>query len=208
MPPVFPIVLYNGNQEWDAPMEMAELFSPTPKVFAKYQIQARYFLLAENTFSDEILRSKDNIAAILFRLENSNSPEQFVTALDGLIQWLERPEQDSLRRTFVIWLKRVLMPRKLAGQKIPDLNNLNEVKSMLTERVDEWTTHWKQEGRLEGKVEGVHLGQATTLRRLMAKKFGVVPRNAEKRIEKVDNETLLEWSENVLTAESIDDVFH
>ena len=203
LPPILPIVLYSGSREWDAPQNLSELFTNVPKVFTQYQVQASYFLIAENQFSDEELRSKDNLAAIMFRMENSQSSKQFEDALASLIEWTKRPEHDNLRRAFTIWIKRVLFPRKMPGKEIPNLDNLNEVRAML-ERVDDWTIGARQLGRQEGRQEG----EAITLRRLMTKKFGSVPKDAEERIEKADSDTLLEWSENVLSAETIDDVFH
>jgi len=46
------------------------------------------------------------------------------------------------------------------------------------------------------------------LMRQMRCKFGDVPDAARRRIESADTETLLEWSERVVTAESIEEVVH
>ena len=203
LPPVLPIVLYTGNKEWNAPLTLSELFKPVPKIFSDYQVKAQYFLIAENRFTDEELRSKDNLAAIMFRMENSQTSKQFEDALESLIEWTKRPEHDGLRRAFTIWIKRVLFPRKMPGQEIPDLDNLNEVRTML-ERVDDWTVGARQEGMQQGMQKyGV-----TALLRQMKKKFGEIPKDAEERIEKADSDTLLEWSENVLSANTVDEVFH
>ena len=203
LPPVLPIVLYTGGKSWDAPQELSELFTRVPKIFTQYQLAAKYFLIAENQFTDEELRSKDNLAAILFRMENSKSTKQFENALNSLIEWTKRPEYDKLRRAFTIWIKRVLFPRKIPNQSIPDLDNLNEVSIML-ERLDDWTAGARQ----EGMQQGMHEEGAAILRRLVKKKFGHVSQEAEERIEKADSDTLLVWSENVLSAETIDEVFH
>ena len=56
--------------------------------------------------------------------------------------------------------------------------------------------------------KGMQKNGVITLRRLMKKKFGEVPKDAEERIEKADSDTLLVWSENVLSAKTIDEVFH
>jgi predicted transposase YdaD len=66
----------------------------------------------------------------------------------------------------------------------------------------------KQEGRLEGKLEGVQLGEATILLRQIELKFGAISEQDRRRIESADAETLLKWSERVLTAESLDQLFH
>ena len=70
----------------------------------------------------------------------------------------------------------------------------------MLERVDDWTIGARQEGMQQ---EGVNI-----LTRLLKKKFGSIPQDAETRISQADSEQLLEWSENVLTAETVNEVFH
>ena len=207
LPPILPIVLYSGSREWDAPQNLSELFTNVPKVFTQYQVQASYFLIAENQFSDEELRSKDNLAAIMFRMENSQSSKQFEDALASLIEWTKRPEHDNLRRAFTIWIKRVLFPRKMPGKEIPNLDNLNEVRAML-ERVDDWTIGARQEGMQQGMQQGGQQVASTALLRQMKKKFGNLPKDTEDRIGNADSDTLLVWLENFVSAKTIEDVFH
>ena len=71
---------------------------------------------------------------------------------------------------------------------------------MLTER-------FREEGRAQGVQQGMQRGEAAVLTRQLERKFGAVPEAARQRIEAADEETLLEWSERVLTATRIDDVF-
>ena len=49
-----------------------------------------------------------NLAAALFRLENSQGPEPVREVLAALAEWLADPEQMELRRSFVIWLHEAL----------------------------------------------------------------------------------------------------
>jgi flagellar biosynthesis/type III secretory pathway protein FliH len=65
-----------------------------------------------------------------------------------------------------------------------------------------------QQGVQRGMQQGVQRGEAAVLTRQLERKFGPVPEAARQRIEAADEETLLEWSERVLTATRIDDVFH
>ena len=65
-----------------------------------------------------------------------------------------------------------------------------------------------QEGHQEGRQEGRQEGEAMIVLRLITLKFGT-PRDAvRQRIESADADTLLEWSERILTAQTIDDVLH
>lgn len=76
-----------------------------------------------------------NVAAALFRLENSRAAEDIERVLGTLVEWLGAPEQARLRRAFVVWLKRVLLPARVPGADIPNVIELQEMQAMLAERV-------------------------------------------------------------------------
>ncbi|MBF0144646.1 MAG: DUF4351 domain-containing protein, partial [Magnetococcales bacterium] len=116
-----------------------------------------------------------------------------------LVDWLKAPEQLSLRRAFTVMLGRVLLPRRVPGQVIPELNDLQEVDAMLAETVGEWTKEWKR--------EGIQIGEAKILTRLLQRRFGTVPDWASEKIAKADLSSLEEWSLRIFDAQSLDDVF-
>jgi hypothetical protein len=45
------------------------------------------------------------------------------------------------------------------------------------------------------------------LLRLLTLRFGVLPQSARAQVESADADTLLRWSERVLTASTLDEVF-
>jgi predicted transposase YdaD len=63
-----------------------------------------------------------------------------------------------------------------------------------------------EEGRKEGRQEGVQRGEARVLTALVRLRFGELPDAIQKRIEAADADTLLIWSERVLTAQTPDEV--
>ena len=65
---------------------------------------------------------------------------------------------------------------------------------------DEWLERGKQEGRREG--------QAAALLRLIKAKFGPEAAVAHReRIEGADSDTLLTWSDRILAADTVGEVF-
>jgi hypothetical protein len=46
------------------------------------------------------------------------------------------------------------------------------------------------------------------LLRLIARKFGPPPETVRERITHADSETLLAWSDRILTAQTLDEVLH
>jgi hypothetical protein len=64
----------------------------------------------------------------------------------------------------------------------------------------------EQIGELRGERRGEQKGEARLLLRLVGLKYGEVPDDARRRIEAADAETLLIWSDRILTAQHLDKV--
>jgi len=64
----------------------------------------------------------------------------------------------------------------------------------------------RQEGKQEGKQEGRQQGEAALLLRLMERRFGPLDEALRERIRAADAETLLQWSDRILTAAAAEDV--
>ena len=224
LPPVLPIVLYNGEKRWWARQSLAELSEPDlPAALARYQPRLRYLLLEERAYDEQELAGLRNVAAALFRLENSRRAEDIERVLAALVEWLGDPAQTALRRSFVVWLKRVLLPARVPGVDIPDVIELQEIRTMLAERVKKWTEEWKQEGlqaglqkgrqvglqegRQEGRREGMLIGEARLLRRQLVRRFGDLPEWVGERLSQATEIELERWSERLLESDSLEAVF-
>ena len=60
----------------------------------------------------------------------------------------------------------------------------------------------------QGLKQGERRGEAAMLLRLIERKFGPPSERVRTRITQADAETLLEWSERLLVAHSLDEVLH
>jgi flagellar biosynthesis/type III secretory pathway protein FliH len=154
------------------------------------------------------------LAAALFRLEKSRGPEDIQRVLVALVEWLEEPDLAELRRSFTTWLLKVLLPGRVPGTEVPEVADLQEVKSMLAERVVEWTHQWKQEGleeglqkgRQEGRQEGLESARGVLLREL-ERRFGALPEKVRRRVDAIASiEELTEFSLRAGSAPSIADL--
>jgi predicted transposase YdaD len=195
LPPVVPIVLYNGRGRWTAPQTVEGIVETIPHSLAPYCPRLRYVLLDEGRYTERELAPLRNLVAALCRLENSREPEDVQQVLGVLIDWLQAPEDDSLRRAFTVWLRRVLLPARLPGVEIPEVHDLMEMHSMLAERVVEWTQRWKAEGLQQGLQEGLQQGQVQEARAMVLEAitahFGETPHDIAVIVQRVeDRETL------------------
>ena len=65
---------------------------------------------------------------------------------------------------------------------------------------------FRDEGRDEGRKEGLQHGEARILTALLRLHSGDLPASAPQRLDTADADTLLRWSEQVLTAAALDEV--
>ena len=76
-------------------------------------------------------------------------------------------------------------------------------ETMLVESIDRWNRELREKALQEGRQEG---GVRIVLR-LLRLKFGPLDPDLEERVHSADADRLLGWSERILTAESLQDIF-
>jgi hypothetical protein len=205
LPPVLPVVLYNGEKPWTAPLSLAELFQPmegyTPPDF-------RYVVLDVNRYPPEELRPVEDVTSGVFLLEQSQDVEELELVLDELEGVVTDP---GLARDIASLVNDVAIKLELSEEEVPRVKNLEEVRMSLLQRAERWTQEWMAEGeakgRAEGMAEGRRLGKAETLKIQAQRRFGDLPAWAVDRIDRADVDTLERWSYRVLDATALDDVF-
>lgn len=69
LPPILPIVLYNGSQKWMAATNISELIPVVPGLVSQFSPSLQYLLIDENNYTDSELASLHNLVAAVFRLE-------------------------------------------------------------------------------------------------------------------------------------------
>jgi len=214
LPPVLPIVIYNGDTRWHAPTQSQSLIESVSGL-DQYRLQVEYLLLDEGKYSDEALSPLQNLVTALFRLENSHSEPEIQVVLNLLIDWLADPAQESLKQTFVNWLKWVLLPRRLPQVEIPELKTLQEMNTMLAERVQQWYAEAEKRGELRGEqrgwvkgaMEGEVRGKATAWWQLLEVRWGSVPETFKPQLLELTSEQLSECLTRVWTAQSLEEVW-
>jgi len=207
LPPVFPIVVYNGETRWTAEQALSRLIGPCAGGMESYRPKLRYALLDEGRVPDALLAELNSTLSEMIRLENSPTPQALRAIIARLKERLKDKCHDSLRRALAVWLNRVVIRKLVPGENIPELTDLQEIDNMLAERVEQWTRKWESAGRQKGRQEGCQEGESKLLLRLIQKRFSDIPAWAKARIDAASEAQLEQWAENILDASTLEEVF-
>ena len=168
LPPILPIVLYNGSKRWTAKHDIFDMITPEPPAFLKaYQPHLRYYLVDEGRYTDEELGLKSSPLSGMFSIENAGkSFEDLQRAVDRIVAIIKAdPNKERIDKIVTRWIKRHL---KYLGAEInlDKLNSLIEDRDMLAENLENLVQKERlqseqrgeirgiQKGRMEGRVEG------------------------------------------------------
>jgi len=201
LPPVLPIVLYNGDGKWTAKTNIADLIPKTPGLLAKYVPHLEYLLIDESRYDMADLAPMKNLVAAAIRFERPESEAALMALIDGLNEWLEgNPE---LKRIFAIWIRAMVLRHNQNRLVLPKVRDLRELKMTLADRFETWARQHEQ----RGIEQGIEKGEALLLQRLLIRRFGPLPNERVAQISAATTAQLEHWSDRVLDAASLEDVF-
>ncbi|WP_373507314.1 Rpn family recombination-promoting nuclease/putative transposase, partial [Thiocapsa sp.] len=198
LPPVYSLVLYHGQRVWRAPECFHDPVSPLPEALAPYVPQFRYDLHDISARNDAEIKGELLTRLIQLALRNidSDEPRERLRELLDLIDTvIDQPTALDILESLLRYA--VQGTRRLDEQ---------DVRTLLIE-------HRPGEPLMQTFVEkyieqGEQRGEAKMLLRLIERKFGPPSEPVRVRITQADPDTLLDWSERILVAQSLDEVLH
>jgi predicted transposase/invertase (TIGR01784 family) len=128
--PVFPILIYNGDDPWTAPEHFRKLLAPS-EIPAKYLPEFRYYKIAINEIEKRELVKLRNALATVFYIENS-TPQEIDRNHQELIDLLKvvfAKEGAMIVDSIVRWM-RSARKIKLKPKPIQRIQDLMEVSTM------------------------------------------------------------------------------
>ncbi len=201
LPPILPIVLYNGKQRWTAAKDVYDLIPAVPGLVDEFKIKAKYLLIDEKVYTEHQLGSLKNLVAAVFSIEQTGTPQAMQEILVRMNEWLnDRPD---LRRMFALWIRAILKRKPEYSIVLPQVNDLLELKTMLSDRLEEWAKNYKAEGKAEGAQEA----EVLLLQKLLSKRFGNIPVEMTERIAKASQQEIENWFDLAIEANQLSDVF-
>ncbi len=211
LPPIFPMVLYQGGREWkaatrfidliDAPDDLLHILEPfVPKFEFKLHDLGK--------LSDDQLMQLELTAfaqLVMLHLKHIHAPDLGEKLHSWIDSYLELLGDESGLRSLNMLLNYVYQAsdavtvegvQEFARRLGP---SAQEVAMTLAQRISE-------EGRREGRQEAKEK-QCSRMLRQISLRFGELPDQVVQRVNQATDEDLDRWTEQILTASSLADIF-
>ncbi|MQA23546.1 Rpn family recombination-promoting nuclease/putative transposase [Rugamonas rivuli] len=200
LPPVFPLVLYNGKRRWKASLSLTSLITAVPPEIQHLQPAQSYLLIDQQRISKWALEKFDNFVARAFRIERLATEQDIAGELE---KWRGQPgiahcvgaqqAKQALTRWTAVRLQR------LARERMINLGIVREAKAMTVPFFDSLDDALRYEAELYGDRQ--------RLKKLLAKRFGSLSTKLSRRVDAAEMDDLDVWFDRIFAARSIQDIF-
>lgn len=225
LPPIFPIVLYNGTSPWNAPVELSDLIHSFHQELNSYQPIYKYYIIDEKQIPSHVINNAKGGASYIVRVEQAYSRDKIIEIAVDFDRKSHDTELANIKLTMFEWMDDKL---KQFTANVNDNNEiLTEEKNMLSELIAKYKqpyidegytigrhdgyTLGKDEGYSLGKNEGYFLGEAggmqCVIKDILTEKFGPLPLSLEREIATIqDTARLRQLSRVVYAVNSLKEV--
>ena len=173
LPAIFPILLYNGEARWTAPVSLSELIDDHDRL-GRFSINFEYFKIAENEYEQEELLQIRNIVSTLFLAESYYDIDMLATEFINLF---ERESDKAAVSLFLNWFKQLSEHGIIEEVDYQSLEQIystkEEVSTMLIKALEREREETFQQGKIEGKLEGKIEGKIEAAKNLLAEGLSI-----------------------------------
>jgi predicted transposase/invertase (TIGR01784 family) len=195
LPPIFPLVLYNGDEKWTAATDFRELLEK-PDLLKQYAPQLHYFKIAENEYKQETLLQISNLVSTLFLVENGNDIKSIGAELLNLFDNNEDKQAFSI---LLNWFKQLALRGKKSFDDYQELEYVyqskEEVKTMLETTLQQYGNTFF----VKGKIEMLIL--------LLEQRFGNLSEKQKEMICQFNEGDFTQACKKLFSVKSVDEIF-
>ena len=191
---------------WNAATSLLDLLEPLPDGPEGLDFWSYHLIDAQRHDLSPLIGSKSPLTG-LFRLEQLEDMQGLSEAVDDLKVVLELADQE-LADAFVTFINQAVLPRLASeGDNIPTIRDLQEVPTMIGQRIERIKEEIAHQARSKGLQEGRQEGRQAMLKELIQHKFGELGPELDIRLRQASRDDLVAWSRRMLTATTLDEIF-
>lgn len=157
LPPILPILIYNGHAPWRAATSLSSLFMEMPAALKTWQPQQEYYLLDIKHLDQRLLNGAHGESSFFFRLERSKSTAETLGILREIINSCQGPRYDRFRRLLHNFILCCLQQGRWEDNLEKPMPTAEF--ELMYENYPEWATAERREGIKEGRREGIKEGR-------------------------------------------------
>ena len=199
LPPVLPLLAYQGPRGWTFSCEFTDLFGAVPEPLRPYLPAFRHAVIDLTQIDDADLSVELRLRALLKVLKYTRRPDLNECLDVVLAEWSTLDEKDySAILTYIDKGAAVVIDYKAWREKL-----LRHVPDRAERIMGALTQPYYEMGIAEGEAKG----EAKLLTRLLEKRFGVVPPLLRERIFSANAGQIESWAERAFDAPDLHAIF-
>ena len=193
LPPIYPVVLYNGLKPWSAPTQLRDLFAVSPSSpFYDFLPNLSYYVVDELRHPIDEASPGASILLAILRLERCQDASDVISCMQALSAALKKDLDGTVLEAVTQFLGAARLPPifdTLDGNLGSYINPENTM--LLEKRVRQWEAQLvrkgKSEGRKEGRRDGLKRGKVQSICRFLEARFGDLPSDIELKLKDIDD---------------------
>ncbi len=187
LPPILPIILYQGGDVWTCDASLSSLID-IPEGLEAYQPDFQHLLVDLNRIAAENIQGQPSLKTILLALKTSRKHtnkdlELLIRLLAAIIH-----NDHALIRTVMLYLYKVDNTTDI-NEYIQQATALNQPE--LQEEIMTIAETLRKEGKLEGKLEGKQEALQEDIVEILELRFQSVSYSIKKQIEEISDPAIL-----------------
>ena len=214
LPPIVPVVFYNGTKPWKAATKLRELIAlPEESRIGSVLMDAQFILVDGQ---HEVRTGKlpsDNVVTTLLRAVHSKDTKEFMENFDETTRFvIEAGQSEEFLDTIINFIR--AHKRFDKSEWFKSVSN-QELADMASIGIPEWEQEFIQKGIEQGIERGIEQGidrgaeskSRDILRSLLAQRFGDLDTAVETKVERASGQQLDRWLDRVIIAPTLSEIF-
>lgn len=199
LPIVYPLVIYSGKQQWDAPLEIFDLFGEQAELARQTLLKPYQLIDLQRITDNELCKHRwSGLVQIALKYRQLRDFRQFLDITFPWMQYLASHDGANYALTVLRYALRDMKDGD--AQLVIEKSNEYLSGTLLQGEIMTVAEQFREEGRAEG--------EAALLIRQLTTKFGELSSSKLAKIQQANPELLMQWGVRILSAKTLQDILY